>query len=401
MPRLLLLSLCLALLFTIAVHTSNAQQLDEEDDEIIVRIPEPPNHLSTEIPKDEQERAVIFRGLMETVDSIYFGEEHEGVSRKEKEHLVLAELLRTVKMDPLLMDQRPLQENWMEDLHRKTLALAPSDAFWKVYQRQPNQEQFDSIVNLDKYAQERSKDLDDLRRYAFTPHRDRGMVSSLSVSFSSMILQTLQHFGGYSTPTNDAMTALASKYSPIVEVGAGNGYWSAALQLNGADVATYDSEPPRNLEDDHNPNLFSHVGTPFVSVEQGTCVEVLKAHPEYSERSLMMIWPNNPDHLDNPDQFHEGADKLPIWDVECLEAYLEMGGSTVIYVGEREEQILVRLEYFPPDIGMSSSKKFQSMLKEQFDRVERFELPTWWGVDDLTVWKRKTNSENQEQEQEL
>ncbi|KAL3936488.1 MAG: hypothetical protein SGBAC_008208 [Bacillariaceae sp.] len=385
MRRLSLLSLSAVCLAFLTVH-SYAQAEDDN-----------PLMSGMEISQEEQARALIFRTFMESVDNIYFGDEHKEVARAEKEHLVLSLLLKTVEMDPEVINQRPLKENWMEDLHRKTLALAPSEAFWRVYQRPPKQEQFDSIVNLDVYAQERSADLNDLRRYAFTPHRNRGMVSALSVSFSSMILQTIQHFGGYATPTNEALATIAEAYSPIVEVGAGNGYWSAGLELNGAKVATYDIEPPRNLEDDHNPNLFSHVGKPFVNVEQGTCTQVLKDHPEYSKSSLMMIWPNNPDHLDNPDQFHEAAEKLPIWDVECLETYMEMGGSTVIYVGEREEQILVREDLFPPDVGMSSSKKFQSILKEQFDRVERFELPTWWGVDDCTVWKRKSNSETREE----
>ena len=34
---------------------------------------------------------------------------------------------------------------------------------------------------------------------------------------------------------------------------------------------------------------------------------------------------------------------------------------------------------------------------EKFDRVEQFELPTWWGVDDATVWKRKSDAEKREE----
>ena len=232
------------------------------------------------------------------------------------------------------------------------------------------------------------------------------MVPALSVSFSSEILQPLQHFAGYATPSTQILKKLKA-YGPIVEVGAGNGYWSAALQLEGVDVVAYDSEPPRLTEgadekqeegdtNDNNPNLFSHVSVPFTSVHQSTCMDLFEGTSSTiaQERTMLIVWPNNPDHLDNPDHFH-GTDEtigLSIWDLDCLEAYLKAGGSTVIYVGEREDPIDVR-KGFPPDVGMSSSKNFQQRLKERFLMVEQFDILKWWGADDVTVWKRKDDNE--------
>jgi hypothetical protein len=355
------------------------------------------------ISKDEQDRATSFRSFMEACDELYFGD--SDLSRMQKEHKVLSKLLELVGMDPTVIDQRPLEWNWMEDLHQKTLALASSPSFWKIFLKPPSQSEFDSIVHFDIYAQERSNDLQDLRMFSFSPHRDRGMVAALSISFSSMVLQTIQHYAGYATPTAQVVTKLATIYSPIIEVGAGNGYWSAALELAGADVLAFDSEPPRNNDNDdadedaaENPNLFSHVTKPFLRVQQGSCTEVFStttnSSSDFGQRALLMIWPNNPDHLDNPQHHQEGTTTLPIWDVDCLRAYLDAGGSMVIYVGERQAQIQVRRD-FPPDVGMSSSKKFQTTLQEKFTLVEQLDIPVWWGVDDVTVWKRTSGNKDE------
>jgi hypothetical protein len=312
-----------------------------------------------------------------------------------------------------LIDQRPLQQNWLEELHNRTVELAPP-AFWKVFLRKPSEEEFDAIVQLDVYAQQISNDLKELRTYAFAPHRDRGMVAALSMSFSSSILQSLQHFVGYATPTNAVLERLAKDYAPIVEVGAGNGYWSAALQeLYGADVVAYDLEPPpppspmMNTNDDDantNQNLFSFANRAFTNVQRGTCASLFQQHQQQdttttttaiSKRSLLLIWPNNPDQVDNPQHFYHNPTTqqplpptTPTWDVECLLSYLQAGGSTVIYVGERETEMSVRPNR-PPDSGMSSTRQFQNLLAQHFDLIEQHTIPTWWGVDDVTIWKKR------------
>ena len=67
---------------------------------------------------------------------------------------------------------------------------------------------------------------------------------------------------------------------------------------------------------------------------------------------------------------------------------MDAGGSTVVYVGERESQIAV-VAGAPPDCGVTGSRRFQNMLRERFTLERRVALPHWWGasVDDLTVWR--------------
>jgi len=108
-------------------------------------------------------------------------------------------------------------------------------------------------------------------------------------------------------------------------------------------------------------------------------------------RALLLIWPNNPDAPDNPEcRRSSHAPALPpVWDAECLASYLRAGGSTVIFVGEREEQVEV-LMGAAPECGSSASRRFQSLLGGQFELWQAIRIPTWpFNADDLTVWKRR------------
>lgn len=111
-----------------------------------------------------------------------------------------------------------------------------------------------------------------------------------------------------------------------------------------------------------------------------------------------MIWPNDPDPTDNP-QFCIGSSSTDcagseaVWDADCLLAFLAAGGRRVIYVGERERQLS---NHFmdggggggTADCGISSSRRFQTLLEERFRMVTRVEIPQMWlNEDDLTVWE--------------
>jgi len=79
-----------------------------------------------------------------------------------------------------------------------------------------------------------------------------------------------------------------------------------------------------------------------------------------------------------------------LWDADCLNEYIKSGGKTVVFVGEREENIQV-LPGCPPDCGIAASRRFQTMLKENFDKVECHKIPNWYLYqDDATIWMRKT-----------
>lgn len=96
------------------------------------------------------------------------------------------------------------------------------------------------------------------------------------------------------------------RYSPLVELGAGTGYWTYLLRAMGTDVVAYDCAPvggPR--ENRYHPDV-----TPWTDVLAGD-LPVLSRH---GDRSLFLCWPPTYSAL---------------W--EALRFY---AGEFVIYVGD-------------------------------------------------------------------
>jgi hypothetical protein len=151
----------------------------------------------------------------------------------------------------------------------------------------------------------------------------------------------------FAVPTPAALAAVA-RYAPIVELGAGTGYWAFVLRERGVDVVAYDLAPPDRLP---NPHLFRPVT--WTRVEQGG-VEVLASH---ADRALFLCWPSYRD----PFAAH------------ALEAYT---GKTLIYVGE------------PPG-GHTADDAFFAELARRWRLVEHVALPNWPGTHDaLSVYER-------------
>jgi hypothetical protein len=73
------------------------------------------------------------------------------------------------------------------------------------------------------------------------------------------------------------------RHSPLVELGAGTGYWTYLLRLMGADVVAYDSAPIGGLrENRYHPDV-----PPWTDVLLGD-LPVLTGH---SDRCLFLCWP--------------------------------------------------------------------------------------------------------------
>lgn len=75
----------------------------------------------------------------------------------------------------------------------------------------------------------------------------------------------------FSIPTDEALDTLAAR-SPLVEIGAGLGFWAAMLVARGADIVCYDHKPPRpgGSHDDETSNWWWPDATPYVTVHHGT-----------------------------------------------------------------------------------------------------------------------------------
>lgn len=158
----------------------------------------------------------------------------------------------------------------------------------------------------------------------------------------------------WAVPTDEALDEIA-KYAPIIEVGAGTGYWASLLREKGVDILAYDAFVPGK---DRNEYGHSHTHT-----------EVLKADSTiawmYPDRALFLCWP-------------------PYDDPMATKALKVYRGSTVIYIGEGRR-------------GCTGDEEFHKTLDLEWEEAERIYLPQWDGIHDyLTIHVRRAVVEEPE-----
>jgi hypothetical protein len=153
----------------------------------------------------------------------------------------------------------------------------------------------------------------------------------------------------WAVPTDEALQAIA-KFSPIVEIGAGTGYWAWLLRRDyNVDILPYDHEPPQNSTENH----YRHTRT---------FVPVLKGGPrkakQFPQHALFLCWPPYRTSM---------AD-------DCVRLY---AGKHVIYIGEGHG-------------GCNANDAFFERLEKDFEKIDDIAIPQWNGLHDaLTIWKRK------------
>lgn len=155
---------------------------------------------------------------------------------------------------------------------------------------------------------------------------------------------------GFAVLTAAAVKFIAN-YSPLLEVGAGSGYWSYELRKSGVDVIATDPGTGKY----RNGGDMANWPEPWTEIERIDGVTAVIAEPN---RNLLIVWPD----YGNP------------WPAETLQAF---AGSRVLYVGEG-------------DGGCTGDAKFHELLEAHFENEQTFSLPQFSGIHDrLEVWKRK------------
>jgi hypothetical protein len=114
--------------------------------------------------------------------------------------------------------------------------------------------------------------------------------------------------------------------SPLVELGAGTGYWTYLLRLTGADVVAYDNVPIGGLRD----NRYHPDVRPWTEVIEGD-LDVLPLH---GDRSLLICWPPIYSALWEALSFYHG---------DCVIYVGDHGGRTARLAGLSEAFRLVEL----------------------------------------------------------
>ena len=316
---------------------------------------------------------------------------------------VAASLMRYLGLDPtvtidgscVMLEQ---DINTYEEIHRRVMELVPP-AFRKVYRDCSPTDEERQIITSTNFGLRKSAvvSVDGIRRVdpelvmnqSFKLHRERGHIASQMELLTSLIVRPLQHVFAFAVPSRAVVEEIASIAPRICEMGAGAGLWSSILSRVGCDVVAYDAHPPDMNSDSTN----EYVGTQsYFAVKKGDATSVFADGTD--GRALLMIWPNNSDHIDNPhlvfSDSGEDSSLSPAWDLDCLRKYHDAGGESVIYVGERECKIVLTEGATGGDCGFCSSRGFQRFLEEHYILHTELVCPQWWmKLDDVTIWKRK------------
>jgi hypothetical protein len=152
---------------------------------------------------------------------------------------------------------------------------------------------------------------------------------------------------GFSVLIEAAVEAIRP-FAPLLEVGAGGGYWSYELKRAGVDCHPTDPYPLGSKSQRYK---FSKS---WCETEQLTALEAIA---KYSTRTLLTIWPD-----------YNGA-----WTGEMIDAYR---GDCVIYVGEGNG-------------GCTGDERLHNLLEERFELIETVGLPQFDGIHDrMEIHKR-------------
>jgi hypothetical protein len=169
----------------------------------------------------------------------------------------------------------------------------------------------------------------------------------------------------FAIPTDEALDAIAA-LGPVVEIGAGTGYWAKLLRWRGVDVAAYDL-----LGEDHR-HWFP----------EGCVADVLKGGVEkvidHADRTLLLVWP-----------------PMSSMATEAIRAYRAAGGRRLVYVGEGSGGCTADADFFSL-VGEGYCWECESddeTCEErhpapEWRKVQTIEIPQWSGIHDhLTIYE--------------
>lgn len=193
---------------------------------------------------------------------------------------------------------------------------------------------------------------------------------------------------------SDAAIKLLTKFSPLVEMGAGKGYWAHLVQKQGGYVKPFDITVPAKSE-------------AWTKVYKGTPESILTPAVAENKRApladlnLFLCYPDQGNEVGLPsvDFFQTLTDDHNNFGQGLSSASrLEMGGGYVIHVGELLVTGCVSGAPQAP-WGRTSSPDFQQRLYADYHCVLTLPLESFpFSRDFLTVWKRTVMFDAQDME---
>ncbi|MBZ9715322.1 class I SAM-dependent methyltransferase [Deinococcus multiflagellatus] len=155
---------------------------------------------------------------------------------------------------------------------------------------------------------------------------------------ATLAREVLVRLYSWAVPDDAALITIAAQ-GPVVEIGAGNGYWASLLRQRGVTVHAYDRAP-------------------WVNLHTEVLVGEARRAADHPEATLLLCWPPY---------------VLPMA-AQALAAYQ---GDTVVYIGEGQG-------------GCTADDAFHAQLAAQWRLVVEQEIPRWDGWHDhLWVYQRQ------------
>ena len=180
----------------------------------------------------------------------------------------------------------------------------------------------------------------------------------------------LRNAHAWSVPTEKALKLIAS-YAPLLELGAGTGYWASQLMEFATDILVFDE---KHFQISFNDQTQISEGQEisaryFCQVQQGGPEIASK----YADRTLLLMW---------PDYMGYGT-----YGLQCLQHYQ---GNTLILIGEWKNSTFGSYAQGISEHGQSFSLDFQEKVEAEFELIEILDLPTWpLFLDRLQIFRRR------------
>lgn len=150
----------------------------------------------------------------------------------------------------------------------------------------------------------------------------------------------------FAIPNREAINEIV-KYSPLIEIGAGSGYWAYLIRKNGGKIVAFDNEERNRDWIEHRKSIF-FTGNWF-DVKFGDENKIKK----YPNHTLFLCW------------VELGGD----YGLKALKLYK---GKHLIYIGEFEGDCC-------------ATDKFFKYLNKHFKEIKEIDIPKWNGLHDWFV----------------
>lgn len=183
---------------------------------------------------------------------------------------------------------------------------------------------------------------------------------SARLAYAQIVLQAAYAYA-IPSPATLRWVADVAQGRPLLEVGAGRGYWAHQLAEIGVPTSAFDSHPPDRATNNAFPAAPGQTVTWHPTATPPSSTDDLVA--AHADHALFLCWPPG---WENP-----MASTL-------LAAYQEAGGSSLIYIGEARG-------------GRTADSAFFDLLEKEWTLLDQDPgYVSWWNLADRAqCWQRR------------